>query len=112
MFICIRRSREGRRRALQEIWRNTVKKTIAAMACLMLLGSSMARAQDPSSRNLPPKSQRHPTARPDNTPVAPVGHRQPRPGDVPSETRGSDPGRIDAQDRDLDRMIKGICKGC
>jgi hypothetical protein len=55
MFICIRRSREGRRRALQEIWRNTVKKTIAAMACLMLLGSSMARAQDPSSRNLPPK---------------------------------------------------------
>lgn len=89
-----------------------MKKTIAAMACLMLLASSVARAQDPSSRNLPPKSQRQPAVRPDTPRVAPVGHRQPRPGDVPSETGISDPGRIDAQDRDLDRMIKGICKGC
>ncbi len=45
-------------------------------------------------------------------PEAPIGHRQPRPSDLPPETGRNDPSRIDAQDRDLDRAIKNICKGC
>jgi hypothetical protein len=81
-----------------------------------VLGESVALAQD-SQRNLPPKLLRsQPTTQPSdsagNLPPAPIGHRQPRPGDLPPETGKNDPGRIDPQDRELDRMIKNICKGC
>lgn len=90
-----------------------MKKLIAAIACLTMLGSSLAAAQD-SMRNAPPPSvkraQQGDRAAP--IPEAPIGHRQPRAGDVPAETGNNDPSKIDAQDRDLDRMIKGICKGC
>jgi hypothetical protein len=44
---------------------------------------------------------------------APVGHRQPRAGQVPSEKNLSDPN--DAANREnaaLDRKIKSICRGC
>ena len=85
-----------------------MKTWIAAIACLTMLGAAPALAQD-STRNAPPaavKRAQQPAA------VAPVGHRQPRAGDVPSESGSNDPGKIDAQDRELDRMIKGICKGC
>ncbi|WP_398476391.1 hypothetical protein [Tardiphaga sp.] len=91
-------------------------KTLFVMtASLFVLGHSLALAQD-SQRNLPPKNLRsQPTTQSGsagNVPAAPVGHRQPRPGDLPPETGKDDPSRIDAQDRELDRMIKNICKGC
>src|SRR3954464_12309627 len=90
----------------------TAKTTIALGAALFVLGHSLALAQD-SSRNLPPKALRsQPAAQSGNLPDAPIGHRQPRPGDVPPETGKDDPSRIDAQDRELDRMIRNICKGC
>lgn len=76
-----------------------------------VLGESVALAQD-SQRNLPPKHLRSQPSDSGNLPPAPIGHRQPRPGDLPPETGKNDPGRIDAQDRELDRMIKNICKGC
>lgn len=41
---------------------------------------------------------------------APVGHRQPKRGDVPDAT--SDQAKIDAADRELDRKIRSICRGC
>ena len=45
--------------------------------------------------------------------LAPVGHRQPRAGDVPREKNLSDPdyplGKGNAA---LDRKIKSICRGC
>ncbi len=91
-----------------------MKKLIATVACLTLLGASQAVAQD-STRNAPPASvkraQQGDQPRPAAAVDAPVGHRQPRAGDVP-ETGPNDPGKIDAQDKELDRMIKGICKGC
>ena len=91
-------------------------KTLFVMtASLFVLGHSLALAQE-SQRNLPPKGLRsQPTTQNGSAgtlPEAPVGHRQPRVGDVPSETGKNDPGRIDAKDRELDRMIKNICKGC
>jgi hypothetical protein len=90
-----------------------MKKWLVITACATLLGNSLALAQD-SSRNLPPKALRQqPAANTSgNTLEAPVGHRQPRPGDLPPETGKNNPDRIDAQDRELDRMIKNICKGC
>ncbi len=90
-------------------------KTLFVMtASLFVLGHSLALAQD-SQRNLPPKNLRsQPTTQTGagSVPEAPIGHRQPRPSDLPPETGKNDPGRIDAQDRELDRMIKNICKGC
>lgn len=88
-----------------------MKKLIATLTCLAILGGSQAMAQD-SMRNAPPASvKRAQGVQPRPGMDAPVGHRQPRAGDVP-ETGSNDPGRIDVQDRELDRMIKGICKGC
>jgi hypothetical protein len=44
---------------------------------------------------------------------APVGHRQPRAGDVPSEKNLSDPNNpANREDAALDRKIKSICRGC
>jgi hypothetical protein len=90
-----------------------MKKWIALVALLTITGSPLAVAQD-SMRNAPPASVKRAQQgdQPRALPEAPIGHRQPRAGDVPSETGNNDPSRIDAQDRDLDRMIKGICKGC
>lgn len=95
-----------------------MKKWLVMTACVMLLGNSVpgsSLAQE-SSRNLPPKALRQqPAAQPTNAgtlPAAPVGHRQPRPGDLPPETGKDNPDRVDTQDRELDRMIKNICKGC
>jgi hypothetical protein len=44
---------------------------------------------------------------------APVGHRQPRANDVPSEKNLSNPNDpANKEDADLDRKIKSICRGC
>ena len=89
-----------------------MKKLIAAIACLTLIGGSLAGAQD-STRNAPPASVKRAQQGVQPRPglEAPIVQRQPRAGDVP-ETGDNDPGRIDPRDRELDRMIKGICKGC
>jgi hypothetical protein len=89
-----------------------MKMWIATIACLTMLGGTMALAQD-STRNAPPAGVRRAQQgdQPATVREAPIGHRQPRAGEVP-ETGPNNPDRIDAQDRDLDRMIKGICKGC
>ncbi|MDB5610912.1 MAG: hypothetical protein JWP25_7812 [Bradyrhizobium sp.] len=44
---------------------------------------------------------------------APVGHRQPRADQVPSEKNLSDPNNpVNKEDAALDRKIKSICRGC
>jgi hypothetical protein len=44
---------------------------------------------------------------------APVGHRQPRVSDVPSEKNLSDPNDpLSKENQALDRKIKSICRGC
>jgi hypothetical protein len=44
---------------------------------------------------------------------APVGHRQPRADQVPSEKNLSDPNAaVNREDAELDRKIKSICRGC
>ena len=45
--------------------------------------------------------------------LLPVGHRQPRAGDVPNEKNLSDPNSaMNKEDAALDRKIKSICRGC
>jgi hypothetical protein len=44
---------------------------------------------------------------------APIGHRQPRADQVPSEKNLSDPNNpANREDAALDRKIKSICRGC
>ena len=80
-----------------------MRKTVLLMALLVLVGSPAAFAQGGSS-----------TAQ-KNAPAvqAPVGHRQPRAGDVPNEKNLSDPNNaMNKEDAALDKKIKSICRGC
>jgi hypothetical protein len=44
---------------------------------------------------------------------APVGHRQPRAGDVPNEKNLSDANDpLSKENQALDKKIKSICRGC
>jgi hypothetical protein len=48
-----------------------------------------------------------------SAPQAPVGHRQPRANEVPSEKNLSNPNDpVNKEDAALDRKIKSICRGC
>ena len=71
---------------------------------LLLVAGSMATAQT-STKN--PSSDKQ-------TPwPAPVGHRQPRVDQVPSEKDLSNPNdAANREDATLDRKIKSICRGC
>ena len=48
---------------------------------------------------------------PNNEAAWPVGHRQPRADQVPSEKSPMDDS-INRENAQLDRMTKGICRGC
>jgi hypothetical protein len=90
-----------------------MRKLFTTIALLALIDTSVAVAQTVGSRNLsaPPQS-----TNPDKplVPEAPVGHRQPRVDQVPSEKNlmddPNDP--INRENAALDRMTKGICRGC
>jgi hypothetical protein len=90
-----------------------MRKLITTMALLALIDTSVAIAQTAGSRNpsVPP-----PSMNPNKQllPEAPVGHRQPRADQVPSETNltGDPNDSIDRENAALDRMVKGICRGC
>jgi hypothetical protein len=83
-----------------------MRKTILSMALVTLIGAP-AFAQ--GGTTIVPKSS--PETRP--IPEAPIGHRQPRRSDVPTESNISDPNNpVNKEDAALDRKIKSICRGC
>lgn len=84
-----------------------MRNLIVTMALLALLGSPAALAQtgnnmgSTGAANLAPSRE------------APVGHRQPRAGEVPSEKNLSDPNDpLSKENALLDKKIKSICRGC
>jgi hypothetical protein len=85
------------------------QKLITTMALLFLgaiLGSAaMAQTGTKSQSN---------SANPLGTvPEAPVGHRQPRADQVPSEKDLNNPNDpVNREDAALDKKIKSICRGC
>jgi hypothetical protein len=91
-------------------WTNanlTVANLIAITAVLVLLGSSAALAQNNARTG---NSTTSGTSSSSGGPLeAPVGHRQPRAGDVPNEKGVT---KLDAEDAALDKKIKSICRGC
>ena len=81
-----------------------MQKTILSLALMVLTGSG-AFAQGGSS-SVPKNSDK-------STVQAPVGHRQPRVGDVPNEKNLSDPNdALSKENAALDKKIKSICRGC
>jgi hypothetical protein len=73
---------------------------------LFLMLGSVAMAQNNNMGSSP-------SNRPSTLRDAPVGHRQPRADQVPSEKNLSDPNdAVNREDAALDRKIKSICRGC
>jgi hypothetical protein len=86
-----------------------MKKIIIALAVLVLTGEVVALAQTRTGIGAGSGSD----ARSGGIPPAPVGHRQPRASDVPSEKNLSNPNdQANKEDAALDRKIKSICRGC
>jgi hypothetical protein len=82
-----------------------MKKTVISMALLVLIGAPTAIAQTGAGSPGMTKSG--------GIPQAPIGHRQPRAGDVPDEKNLSNPNDpINKEDAALDKKIKSICRGC
>jgi hypothetical protein len=84
-----------------------MRKMITTMALLTLLVSPAALAQTGTggSSNA---AKNQPMAR-----EAPIGHRQPRADQVPSEKNLNDPNDpLSKENAALDRKIKSICRGC
>ncbi len=88
-----------------------MRKLITMIALLALVDTSAAVAQTAGSRNpaAPPSMNSDQRLLPE----APVGHRQPRADQVPSEKNLMDPNDpVNQENAALDRMINGICRGC
>jgi hypothetical protein len=85
-----------------------MRKLIMSMALLALIGAPAAIAQTGNKTGTSGAANQ-----PQPTREAPIGHRQPRAGDVPSEKNLSNPNDpVNREDAALDRKIKSICRGC
>jgi hypothetical protein len=85
-----------------------MNKTIIAMALLLAIGVPSPSAIAQSGNSSASKSGGGGGVLP-----APVGHRQPRAGDVPDEKNLSNPNDpVNKEDAMLDKKIKSICRGC
>ena len=89
-----------------------MRKLITTIALLVLVDTSVAIAQTSGSRN--PAAPLSMNSVRQLLPEAPVGHRQPRADQVPSEKNlmGDPNDPINQENAALDRMINGICRGC
>jgi hypothetical protein len=84
---------------------NNMKKIVVLVALLALIGVPTAIAQTGTGSGASKSGS--------GVPSAPVGHRQPRAGDVPSEKNLGNPNDpINKEDAILDKKIKSICRGC
>ena len=88
-----------------------MRKLITTIAFLALVDTSVAIARTAGSRN--PAASSSTNSGQQLLPDAPVGHRQPRADQVPTEQNLMDPNDpINQENAALDRMINGICRGC
>jgi hypothetical protein len=80
-----------------------MRRLLTTLVFLMLGSAAMAQNSTGSSSSKPPRA----------VPEAPVGHRQPRADQVPSEKNLSNPDdAVNREDAALDKKIKSICRGC
>jgi hypothetical protein len=85
-----------------------MQKLIMSLALTIAIGGPVALAQSGGTSSYPKN-----TTSGSGIPQAPIGHRQPRAGDVPSEKNLANPNDpVNKEDAALDRKIKSICRGC
>jgi hypothetical protein len=92
-----------------------MRNLIMSMALLALIGSPTAMAQTGGAAGGGANPSVPPSLAPSPGVVggAPIGHRQPRVGDVPSEKDLNDPNdALSKENRLLDKKINSICRGC
>ena len=88
-----------------------MRKLITTIALLALVDGSAAIAQPAGPRN--PAAPPSMNSDQQMLPEAPVGHRQQRADQVPSEKNLMNPNDpVNQENAALDRMINGICRGC
>ncbi len=88
-----------------------MRKIVVAMSLLVLLGGT-AVAQTGGAKGTGSGTGSGGATSGSVLP-APVGHRQPRADEVPSEKNLSDPNNpVNKEDAALDKKIKSICRGC
>jgi hypothetical protein len=86
-----------------------MRTTILSIALTVLIGGADVLAQGSSSVS------KNSGGSSGGTMQAPVGHRQPRPSDLPNSDKGqyNDPNDpLSKENAALDRKIKSICRGC
>jgi hypothetical protein len=82
-----------------------MRATIITTALAILIAVPTAIAQTGGGSSTAVKNQ--------GPAQAPIGHRQPRAGDLPSEKNLSDPNSTaNKEDAALDKKIRSICRGC
>jgi hypothetical protein len=85
-----------------------MRTIVAAMSLLVVFGSAGLAQTGSKGSTTSGQSAGTGTVLP-----APVGHRQPRADEVPSEKGLSDPNSpANKEDAALDKKIKSICRGC
>jgi len=93
---------------MKKMKKRITTKLIATMAFMALIGGPAAIAQTGGGAGSQGAASQSQAGR-----EAPVGHRQPRADQVPSEKNLSDPNNpTNKEDQALDRKIKSICRGC
>jgi len=90
-----------------------MRKSIPIMIAFSVFGISVALAQNTApgmTTGAGSSANSSSSSKTGRIPEAPVGHRQPKASDVPA---GTESGYTEsAQDKELDRKIKSICRGC
>jgi hypothetical protein len=87
-----------------------ITRKLSTTAALLILGTVLGSAAMAQTGT---RSQSNSASSSKPTPEAPVGHRQPRADQVPSEKNLSDPNDpVNREDAALDKKIKSICRGC
>ncbi len=85
-----------------------MKSPVAAVLAVLLTTNAMAQ-----SAAVPAPAPANPKASPPSDQraggLAPVGHRQPRGSDA---TASNSIEKVNPEDAALDRMLRGICRGC
>ena len=85
-----------------------MRTTILSMALVALIGGADAFAQGSSSVS----KNSGASSGGGRVMEAPIGHRQPRLSDVPSEKNLDPNDPLSKENAALDRKIKSICRGC
>lgn len=80
----------------------TAATTVAISLCGVMWSAAFAQSGSaPALGSQPPSDERY---------KAPIGHRQPRPQDLPPSV-SRDEGNVSSSQRDLDRSLQ-ICRNC